>query len=89
MTLTLMTIISGVGFGMAVVALVVATLAYARVVGMEKSTHRLQWMPVPSVDPTSAVNDLPVMGDVPKSRPKTLAEQMNEFMYPDVDKEQV
>jgi hypothetical protein len=30
------------------VSLVLGLLAYAKVVGMEKSTHRIQYMPVPS-----------------------------------------
>lgn len=101
MTLTLMAIISGTAFGMAIAALVVGTLAYAKIVGMEKSTHKIQWMPVPAPTGGLALNDMPEheigdgneMQDLPKGMakkgPKTLKQQMQEFMYPDVDEEQV
>lgn len=37
---------AAVGFAVAVAALVVATLAMSKVIGMEKSTHQIQYVPM-------------------------------------------
>lgn len=60
-------------------------LAYSKVVGMEKSTHQIQWMPVDSPDNS---------GDNEKSEEdieKYEKELYNQFgkMYPDIEQEQV
>jgi len=48
-------------------------LAYAKVIGMEKSTHQIQWQPIPEQE----------SGPVGKE----LVEKMKETMYPDIEHE--
>jgi len=54
---------------------VFSILAYAKVVGMEKSTHQIQWQPIPEQE----------SGPVGKE----LVDKMKETMYPDIDHEYV
>lgn len=66
-------------------------MAYARVVGMEKSTHQLQWMPIDSPsdesEPTTQLHD----DDLGNELTKKDREYLKQFrdMYPDVEEEQV
>jgi len=48
-------------------------LAYAKVIGMEKSTHQIQWQPIPESE----------SGPVGKE----LVDKMKETMYPDIEHE--
>lgn len=62
-----------------------SVLAYARVVGMEKSTHQIQWMPVDA--PTlSEDNKDPTKQD---PRVKQMMKDFKQHMYPDVEDEMV
>jgi len=48
-------------------------LAYAKVVGMEKSTHQIQWQPIPEAEEGLTGKDL--------------VEKMKKTMYPDIEHE--
>lgn len=58
-------------------------LSFCKVVGLEKSTHQIQWMPIDSPTETS--------DNKPKQRPDDLSPIVKDFMkmYPDVESEQV
>ena len=63
-----------------------SVLAYIKVVGMEKSTHQVQWMPIDTpeeADPKfdGEGNELPTESQ--------LLKDMAEKMYPDIDEEMV
>lgn len=71
------------------ITVVFSILAYSRVVGMEKSTHQVQWMPIetPSDHLKDEYDGLDEEEIVQRER-KKLYEQYNK-MYPDVEEEQV
>lgn len=90
MTMTIAMIISGMAICMATLALGMACFSYARIVGLEKSTHKIEWVPVtqPAInDNNDEMQDLP--NKLKPKKPKTIAEQMQEFGYPDIEKEMV
>lgn len=43
--------------GFSLVSMIFSILAYSRVVGLEKSTHQIQYMPAPTPEPYSPDSD--------------------------------
>lgn len=76
---------------MATIALGMACFSYARIVGMEKSTHKIEWMPIPTPQedaPTEEdAQDLPPR--LRTKKPQTISDQMMEHAYKDIEKEMV
>lgn len=98
--MTLCVVASGISVLFTLASLILAMLAYANVIGMKRSTHRMisspsNWQNVPFDEAPKSPEDDPEEGemiqDLPqrKSKPMSIAEQMSEYVYPDVSKEQV
>lgn len=98
--MTLCVVASGISVLFTLASLFLSMLAYANVIGMKRSTHQMistpsNWQNVP-IDETpmgSSPGDGEegeMIQDIPrKSKPMTIAEQMSEYVYPDISKEQV
>lgn len=68
--------------------------AYAKVVGLQNSTHKIQYMPVPTPDSISEdePDDLVEKGDMIEKAggvDKQLLKDFKEKMYPDIEDEYV
>lgn len=101
--MTLCIVVSCVSILFTLASLILAMLAYANVIGMQRSTHRListpsNWQNVPTTEdyPENTPEDAPDeygegIQDTPrkKAKPMSIQEQMAEFVYPDINKEQV
>lgn len=75
------TIISSIALALAVTSLILAVLAYATTVGMQRSTHKVEWMPMPEPD------DTPKRKGEVAAAAKSLQDQIKEFAYPNMDEE--
>lgn len=97
LTLTTVSIIASfVAILFTLPALIIAILAYANVIGMKRSTHRIltntsAWQGIPTAQTEDAEEDKIQAAPTTNSdrKPKTLQEQMAEFAYPDISREQV
>lgn len=97
--MTLCIVVSCVSILFTLASLILAMLAYANVIGMKRSTHRListpsNWQNVPTTEDYpentpdehgEGIQDLPRK----ETKPMSIQEQMAEFVYPDINKEQV
>lgn len=64
-----------------------AVMAYAKVIGMEKSTHRIQWMPM---DYGNGDTSGQVSGeDDGMPRVSKIVDDFRKHVYPDMESEQV
>lgn len=76
------TIMASVALALSVVALCLAVLAYATTVGMQRSTHKVEWMPMPEPEP-----ELPKKANRFDGVAQSLKDQIKEYAYPNMDEE--
>jgi len=65
------------------VTAIFSVLAYSKVVGLENSTHQVQWMPMEDQKPED------IQQTEQPEKESELSKQFRKHMYPDINDEQV